>query len=298
MAALFRLAAALAALLASFRAAAGLVALDDSAGPARPLAGIGAVSGGGATSVLLRAYPEPQRSQILDLLFLPGHGASLQMLKCEIGGDAQSTDGAEASHQRAPWEAPDFNRGYEWWLMKEAKLRNPKLQLYGLPWSFPQYVACAPGAGLNCSGAGPWTHINQTAAYVTAWAAGARDVHGLEINYLGIWNERVAGDDYVLALRAHLDAAQLQDVKIVVYDNWAYASPPGAAASGVHYPGIGTANPSLDFPMWSSEEASTYNNDVGGGCWARVVNQNYVANNMTASLAWNLVASYMKGMNW
>jgi galactosylceramidase len=76
------------------------------------------------------------------------------------------------------------------------------------------------------------------------------------------------------------------------------SDPPGADAAGVHYPGIGGGNAALDFPMWSSEEASTYNNDVGGGCWARVVNQNYVANNMTASLCWNLVASYMKATNW
>jgi len=39
--------------------------------------GIGAVSGGGATSVLLEHYPEPQRSQVLDLLFKPRLGASL-----------------------------------------------------------------------------------------------------------------------------------------------------------------------------------------------------------------------------
>lgn len=43
--------------------------------------GIGAISGGGATSVFLRAYPEPQRTQILDYLFKPGFGASLQILK-------------------------------------------------------------------------------------------------------------------------------------------------------------------------------------------------------------------------
>ena len=100
----------------------------------------------------------------------------------------------------------------------------------------------------------------------------------------------------MLALRAHLDAAQLFDTKIVVYDNWVYADPlpAGAAAAGIHYPGIGTGRPELGFPMWSSEESSTYNNDVGAGCWARVVNQNYVSNNMTASLAWNLVAAYMK----
>ena len=65
--------------------------VDDSAGPGRTFHGIGGLSGGGATSVLLRDYPEPQRSQILDFLFKPNFGASLQIFKVEIGGDAQST---------------------------------------------------------------------------------------------------------------------------------------------------------------------------------------------------------------
>lgn len=51
------------------------------------------LSGGGATSKLLVNYPEPQRSEILDYLFKPNFGAALQILKVEIGGDAQSTDG-------------------------------------------------------------------------------------------------------------------------------------------------------------------------------------------------------------
>lgn len=25
----------------------------------------------------------------------------------------------------------DYNRGYEWWLMQEAKQRNPDIKLYG-----------------------------------------------------------------------------------------------------------------------------------------------------------------------
>lgn len=43
--------------------------------------GIGAISGGGGETVLLPAYPEPQRSQILDFLFKPSFGASLHLLK-------------------------------------------------------------------------------------------------------------------------------------------------------------------------------------------------------------------------
>ncbi len=72
--------------------------------PCKPFFGIGAISGGGATSVLLRAYPEPQRGDILDYLFTPGVGANLHILKVEVGADAETTDGAEASHMRTPWE--------------------------------------------------------------------------------------------------------------------------------------------------------------------------------------------------
>ena len=55
--------------------------------------GLGAASAG-ASSRLLIDYPEPQRSQILDYLFKPGYGASLQHLKVEIGADVNSTDGS------------------------------------------------------------------------------------------------------------------------------------------------------------------------------------------------------------
>src|SRR5271165_560819 len=60
--------------------------------------GIGAVSGGGATSVLLKDFPEPQRSQILDLLFKPKFGASMSALLVEVPGDGNSTQGTELSH--------------------------------------------------------------------------------------------------------------------------------------------------------------------------------------------------------
>lgn len=80
--------------------------IDSSAGPARTFDGIGGLSGGGATSVLLRDYPEPQRTEILECvfycssfsapplclthlvrrsyLFKPNFGASLHILKVEV----------------------------------------------------------------------------------------------------------------------------------------------------------------------------------------------------------------------
>lgn len=95
--------------------------------------GIGAISGGGATTRCLVDYHKEQQSQILDYLFKPNFGASLQMLKVEIGSDILSTDGSESSHMHDN-STIDMAAGYEWWLMAEAKKRNPDIRLYGLPW--------------------------------------------------------------------------------------------------------------------------------------------------------------------
>ncbi len=75
----------------------------------------------------------------------------------------------------------NYERGYEWWLMKEAKLRNPDIKLYGLPWAFPGWVGSAGD---------PYSTPNKTADYVTKWVDGAKKVYGLDIDYVGIWNER------------------------------------------------------------------------------------------------------------
>ena len=107
--------------------------------------GIGAISGGGGETVLLPWYPdEPQRT-VLDFLFKPSFGASLHILKIEVGGDALSTDGAEPSHMHTEDEAPNFGRGYEWWMAQQAKKRSPGLKLYGLPWEWPAWVGAGSG---------------------------------------------------------------------------------------------------------------------------------------------------------
>ena len=58
----------------------------NGAGSGRVFDGVGAVSAGGSSRLLID-YPEPLRSQILDFLFKPNYGASLQTLKAEFGGD-------------------------------------------------------------------------------------------------------------------------------------------------------------------------------------------------------------------
>src|SRR5690606_14605494 len=101
----------------------------DGASGGRTFDGIGGVSAGGSSRLLID-YPEPERSQILDYLFKPGYGAAIQILKVEIGGDMNGTVGSEASHMREPDEI-NGDRGYEWWLMTEARKRNPDIKLAG-----------------------------------------------------------------------------------------------------------------------------------------------------------------------
>ena len=84
----------------------------DGKGTGRIFEGVGGLSAG-ATSRFLMDYPEPYRSQILDYLFKPSYGASLQHLKVEIGGDTNSTWGSEPSHMHSR-DDQNFNRGYEW----------------------------------------------------------------------------------------------------------------------------------------------------------------------------------------
>ena len=101
MAVLFALACCLVAgPVAPASAATAITVNGTSAG--RIFDGIGAISGGGGNSRLLADYPAAEQSQILDYLFKPGYGADLQILKVEIGGDTNSTDGSNrASSTRA-----------------------------------------------------------------------------------------------------------------------------------------------------------------------------------------------------
>ncbi|XP_062584696.1 galactocerebrosidase-like isoform X2 [Saccostrea cucullata] len=272
--------------------------LDDSAGYGRRFDGIGGLSGGGATSRLLVNYPQKQRDEILDYLFKPNFAASLHILKVEIGGDAQSTDGTESSHMHHPYDL-NYNRGYEWWLIKEAKKRNPDILLYGLPWAFPGWI----GNGTR----DPYHNPTLTADYIMKWVTGAKEVHNLTIDFIGIWNEKPYDVKYIKTLRKTLDARGFSPTKIVASDSgWGIINDMNKDQDlakivdyvGVHYPG--TLSPEFakkqGTQLWSSEDYSTFNDNVGGGCWARIVNQNYVNGLMTSTISWNLIASYYEAL--
>ncbi|KAG9268908.1 galactocerebrosidase-like [Astyanax mexicanus] len=273
--------------------------IDDQAGLGRVFDGIGGLSGGGATSRLLINYAEPYRTQILDYLFKPNFGASLHILKVEIGGDAQSTDGTEPSHMHYE-DDENYFRGYEWWLMTEAKRRNPNITLIGLPWAFPGWI----GRGVNW----PYDFPDVTVSYIVSWIIGAKQYHDLDIDYVGIWNERNFDIKYIKLLRYTLDKAGLERVRIIASDNlWEPITlsvlgdeelREAVDVLGAHYPGTTSVPAAVKMgkQLWASEDYSTFNDEVGGGCWARILNQNYVNGLMSATISWNLVASYYQNL--
>ena len=267
--------------------------------PGRVFEGIGAVSAG-ASSRLLIDYPEPQRSQILDYLFKPNYGAALQHLKIEIGGEVNSTDGTEPTHMRTRTDL-NFTRGYEWWLMQQARARNPNIVLDCLAWGAPGWI----GGGNYYS--------QDMCNYIVNFLKGAQTTYGLTFNFTGTHNEApldTTATAWIKQLRSTLDTNGLQGVQLVAADEWGGAWNIVTNASygllvdpalsnaitrvGAHYPHSSSPAPaqSCGKILWSSEDG------IGGSSWAaarklgKIFNSDYVIGKMTKTEIWSPITSY------
>ena len=272
------------------------ITVNGTAG-GRTFDGVGAISGGGGNSRLLVDYPEPQRSQVLDYLFKPGFGAAVQVLKIEIGGDANSTDGAEPSIEHVKGTV-NCNVGYEFWLAGQALARNRNIRLYGLAWAAPGWID---------SGGNYW--VQNSIDYLISWLDCAKS-HGLTITYLGGRNEKGHNKTWSENLRAALNAHGYSAVKVVSDDRvgWKVADDMVADSAfknavnivGVHYPcGYKSASTTCNStanaiatgrPLWASENGSL-DVDAGAAALIRSVTRGYLDGKMTAYLNWPLVAA-------
>jgi len=280
----------------------------DGKGTGRVFEGIGSVSAG-ASSRLLFDYREPYRSQILDYLFRPNYGASLQHLKVEIGADVNSTDGSEPSIARTREEMarPNFHRGYEWWLMEEAKKRNPKIMLDSLAWGAPGWV----GNGHFYS--------QDMADYVVKFIQGGRTAHHLDIGYTGIWNESKDDTSYVKLLKRTLLSHELS-TRLICCDlypgeeQWSIIGDMqrdpelkrAVDVVSVHYPRVNgklttpEAAKESGKPLWSSEDQpltpanlpNTRDWTTGGRGLAQLYNTNYIEGKFTKTETWSPITSY------
>ena len=139
-------------------------------------------------------------------------------------GDADSTEGSESSHEHTAGSV-NCNRGYEFWLAKQAKARNPAIRLYGLPWGFPGYL----GGANNTPPLAPW-NAGATASYIADWVQCAKTAHNLTIDFVGPWNELDKpfadyGIGYLKTLRSTLDSRGLQGTKLVGGDVHSWVDP-------------------------------------------------------------------------
>jgi hypothetical protein len=278
----------------------------DGHGSGRVFDGIGALSAG-ASSRLLVDYPEPYRSQILDYVFKPDYGAALQHLKVEIGSDVNSTDGSEPSfaRTRAEMSHPNFNRGYEWWLMEQAVERNPQVVLDSLPWGAPGWI----GHGHFYS--------PDMANYVVKFIDGAR-FHHLDMRCTGIWNETQYETAYVKLLKKTIKANHLA-TQVVCCDLYTEEHPwsiidkmksdpelrSAVDVVGVHSPKViqGPTAPASakesGKPLWASEDEFFYYTRGLSRGWspsaeslAMLYNRNYIEDRITATEIWSPVTSY------
>ena len=269
----------------------------DGSGGGRTFQGFGAVSGNGS-SRLLTDYPEPQRSQILDYLFKPGYGASLQILKVEIGADTDSTSGSEPSSERQSSQV-NCNAGYEWWLMAQAKARNPGIKFYALEWGAPGWLT-----------GGFWSQDNIN--YLLGWLGCARQ-HGFTISYLGGRDESGYDKGFYEKLHQALRANGYTTQVVATDDHnppdyWAVAtdmkSDPAFSDAvdilGEHdvcvwrslYQHCNASQDALDSgkPLFNSEQ-SAEDYAVGAGPLARAGNRNYIDARVTANINWALTGS-------
>lgn len=201
----------------------------SSAGPA--FDGLGA-SFTSATARLLLDYEPGNRSAVLDLLFAPSgppstaatfKGAALQILRIEIGGDANTGCGSEPAYAHGPGDAPNVARGWAGWLAQEAMARNPAIKILLTPAAWPGFLRGAGGAGAT----DPFADGGEAAA---AWVATlvaqyAADL-GVRVGFVGLWSSALADvaqlpalADYAAALRSELDARGLFTTRIVCSDS-------------------------------------------------------------------------------
>lgn len=280
--------------------------------------GVGGASGGGGGTRLLVDYPAQQRSAILDMLFAPLHGASLQHIKVEVGSDGDTTQGSEPSHARSATDI-DFDRGYEVWLMQEAVKRRPDIQLSGLEWGIPGWVQAAGGL---------WSEANID--YLAGWATGLRERKGLNLTQLAVaYNEETYNASFIKAMRRKLDSEGLAHVRTIAPDSWGHMwaivadmqadqeLADAISIIGTHQectgapaqmPPAGTVE--LGKPLWSTEQhigemgsyagcaPGTVSNDLPAWDYqaalelSRSINQGYIIANMTSTLIWTPVYSW------
>lgn len=252
---------------------------------------------------LLYDYPEKQRDEIMDYLFLPNYGASLQILKIELGYDGNNTAMSWPAYRREAGEKPVFDRGYGVWYMQEAKKRNPDIILSALHWGYPA-----------------WADTDELKAdFVADYVIGLYKEYGLHIDYIGgNQNESVITPEVTKLIRRKLDENGMNDVKIICADEGARVKRfkvmdimesdkeyrDAVDVIGVHYksrPASFMPDKAYTFgkPIWSSEDGGgNYVNLSSGRQWIDQLIKLLYDVRITGVIRWLATASIYDNMPW
>jgi hypothetical protein len=259
---------------------------------------------------LLHNYREPQRTEILDYLFKPNFGQAVQVLKLEIGGDANSTVNAEPAYQHTATDTPNVMNGYEAWIAQEALKRNPKIKIWGLQWTAPGWI------GSICSQKGD--------DYLVKWIQLMKSQAGVNVDYISAGqNEKNcnAGDEFsdeqnIQALRKSLDDAGLSNVRVIGFDGsgvptLSQETIRALYAIGDHYPGgwqapLGwgptdkTSKKYTDHGLryWASEDTDFQSVASPPGRFTKQYNFRYLRYNTTLILNWTLIGAAYQNMEY
>ena len=148
-------------------------------------------------------------------------------------GDINSTDGTEPEPcpTRAEFENPKpeyFRRGYEWWLMREAKRRNPGIVLDILQWGAPAWIATGssrfPASRTRSTGRNGGAVNNKkfytqdNADFIVAFIVRRRNITASKSTTVASGTKPAHDLEWIKLLRRTLDNAGLSRVKIVASD--------------------------------------------------------------------------------
>jgi galactosylceramidase len=254
----------------------------------RTYEGVGGVFSNGMTKLLMD-YPANQRNDILDLLFKPKFGASLDHVKVEIGTDVNSSSGTEPSHMRSSTDF-DITRGSGLWIAQKAKALNPAIKLEALRWGTPAWISTDADRYL----------------YYKKFLQGAQTAYGLTFDYLASdknedtqnsdWGPTSASRSFVVnTLRPGLNADGFSNVGIVAADSnkgfWIAdrvqsdsALKSALAALNAHYTSESSTNAvNSGLPLWAGEDLAPLRTDFVKGPldMAHRIMKNYTIGKMT-----------------
>lgn len=253
---------------------------------------------------LLYDYPEKERNDILDMLFRPNYGASLQVLKVGIGYDGNSDESCWQANKRSADDPGNYRRGYGGWLIEEARKRNPEIRLAALHWGYPAWAV----------------DDELKARFIYEYVKGTKDAYGHTIQYIGgNQNESKITPEVTKKLRRILNEGGFHDVKIIAADEGArvktYSVIPALKNDkeyadvvdiiGIHFKGRPADSKILDKawqfgkPIWSTEDSGgNYKYPASGYSTVDQFMKLFLDVGLTCAIRWLGPSSHYENMPW